>query len=58
MACYWLMMTSFGDDTWPSGSLGLLTDKKEKINPVQSKNRARPMAAWLIHVNMYDCTIQ
>ena len=35
---------------WPSGGLGLVTDKKKnnkKINPVQSKNRARPMAAQL-----------
>ena len=27
MAYNWLMMTSSGDDNWPSGSLGLLTDK-------------------------------
>ena len=36
---------------WPSGGLRLVTDKKKIIiiiNPVQSKNRARPMAAWLI----------
>ena len=42
MACNWLMMTSFGDDDRPSGSLGLLTDKtkkkkKNKINRRQSK---------------------
>ena len=34
---------------WPRGGLGLVTDQKTKkiINPVQSKNRARPMAARL-----------
>ena len=30
MAYNWLMMTSFGDDNWSSGSLGLLTDKTKK----------------------------
>ena len=34
MACNWLIMTSSGDDNWPSGSLGLLTDKTKK-----NKNR-------------------
>ena len=34
MAYNWLMMTSSGDDNWPSGSLGLLTDKTTK-----NKNR-------------------
>ena len=29
MACNWLMMTSFGDDMWPSENVGLLTDKKK-----------------------------
>ena len=37
---------------WPSGGLRLVTDKKKRrkiiINPMQSKNRARPMAARLI----------
>ena len=33
---------------WPSGGLRLVTDKKKKKkNPVQSKNRARPMAGQL-----------
>ena len=36
---------------WPRGGLGLVTDKKtkkkKKKNSVQSKNRARPMAARL-----------
>ena len=27
MAYNWLIMTSFGDNNWPSRSLGLLTDK-------------------------------
>ena len=30
MASNWLMMTSSGDDNWPSGSLGLFTDKTKK----------------------------
>ena len=34
MAYNWLMMTSSGDDNWPSESLGLLTDKTTK-----NKNR-------------------
>ena len=28
MACNWLMMSSSGDDNGPSGSLGLLNNKK------------------------------
>ena len=39
---------------WPSGGLRLVIDKKKIIkiiNPVQSKNRARPMAARLINTN-------
>ena len=30
MGYKWLMMTSSGDNNWPSGSLGLLTDKTKK----------------------------
>ena len=35
MACNWLMMTSFGDDNRPSGSLGLLTDKTKKTRTAE-----------------------
>ena len=35
------MMTSSGDDNWPSGSLGLLTDKTKKNKTFKKrKNRA------------------
>ena len=35
------MMTSSGDDNWPSGSLGLLTDKTKKNKTLNKrKNRA------------------
>ena len=43
MAYNWLMITSSGDDNWPSGSLGLLTDKTTKKKPRRlnkRKNRA------------------
>ena len=41
MAFNWLMMTSSGDDNWPSGSLGLLTDKTTKNKTFNKrKNRA------------------
>ena len=30
MACNWLRMTSSGHDIWPSGSMGLLTDKTKE----------------------------
>ena len=48
MACNWLMMTSSGDNNWPSGSLGLLTDKTkktEKNKPKAEQETAQPMAA-------------
>ena len=48
MACNWLMMTSFGDDNRPSGSLGLLTDKTKKKNrnkPKAEQETAQPTAA-------------
>ena len=35
------MMTSSGDDNWPSGSLGLLTDKTKKN---KNKNKNKPKA--------------
>ena len=41
MAYNWLMMTSSGDDNWPRGSLGLLTDKTKKNKTFNKrKNRA------------------
>ena len=43
MACIWLMMTSSGDNNWPSGSLGLLTDKTKK--PKAGQETAQPTAA-------------
>ena len=50
MAYNWLMMTSSGDDNWPSGSLGLLTDKttkkKNKNKPKAEQETAQPTAAW------------
>ena len=36
MARNWLRMTSSSDDIWLSGSTGLLTDKKRKINQRQN----------------------
>ena len=47
MAYNWLMMTSSGDDNWPSGSLGLLTDKttKKKKKPKAEQETAQPTAA-------------
>ena len=43
---------------WPSGGLGLVTDKKKKtkkvMNPVQSKNRTWPMAARLKIATVYQ----
>ena len=39
MACNMLMVTSSGDDIWPSGSAGLLTDKSKKINWRQTMDR-------------------
>ena len=44
MACNWLMMTSSGDNNWPSGSLGLLTDKTKK-KPKAEQETAQPSAA-------------
>ena len=40
MAYNWLMMTSSGDDNWPSWSLGLLTDKTKKTRPRSGLNCA------------------
>ena len=40
MAYNWLMMTSSGNDNWPSGSLGLLTDKTKKTRKIADLNRA------------------
>ena len=40
MAYNWLMMTSSSDDNWPSGSLGLLTDKTKKTRKIADLNRA------------------
>ena len=48
MAYNWLMMTSSGDDNWPSGSLGLLTNKtknKNKNKPKAEQETAQPTAA-------------
>ena len=49
MAYNWLMMTSSGDDNWPRGSLGLLTDKtkkkKNKNKPKAEQETAQPTAA-------------
>ena len=50
MACNWLMMTSSSDNNnyWPSGSLGLLTDKTkktEKNKPKAEQETAQPTAA-------------
>ena len=42
MACNWLMMTSSGDDNWPSGSLGLLTDKTTKKKITRTAARLKP----------------
>ena len=39
MACNWLMMTSSGDDKWPSWSLGLLTDKTEKTRRFKKRKK-------------------
>ena len=42
------MMTSSGDDNWPSESLGLLTDKTkktEKNKPKAEQETAQPTAA-------------
>ena len=42
------MMTSSGDNNWPSGSLGLLTDKTkktEKNKPKAEQETAQPTAA-------------
>ena len=42
------MMTSSGDNNWPSGSLGLLTDKTkktEKNKPKAEQEIAQPTAA-------------
>ena len=43
MACNWLMMTSSGENNWPSVSLGLLTDKTKK--PKAEQETAQPPAA-------------
>ena len=41
MACNWLRMISSGDDIWPSGSTGLLTNKKTKTRSFKkTHNRA------------------
>ena len=40
MAYNWLMMTSSCDDNWPSGSLGLLTDKTTKTRKIADLDRA------------------
>ena len=45
MAYNWLMMTSSGDDNWPSGSLGLLTDKTKK--KIKTKPKADQETAQL-----------
>ena len=42
MACNWLMMTSFGDDMWPSENVGLLTDKKKKISLISGDLKVMP----------------
>ena len=42
MACNWLMMTSSGENNWPSVSLGLLTDKTKK--PKAEQETAQPTA--------------
>ena len=47
MACNWLMMTSSGDNNWPRGSLGLLTDKTKKTEKANLEPRP-PTAARLI----------
>ena len=44
MAYNWLMMTSSGDDNWPRGSLGLLTDKTTKKKNNKSFNKRKNRA--------------
>ena len=51
MASYWLRMTSSGDDIWPRGSTGLLTDKTTKNKPKQNQEPRPPIAAQLIIIN-------
>ena len=46
MACNRLMVTSSGDNIWPSGSSGLVTNKTKKINRRQTMNRPA-----------YSCTV-
>ena len=49
MAYNWLMMTSSSDDNWPSGSLGLPTNKTkktEKNKPKAEQETAQTTAAW------------
>ena len=46
MAHNWLMMTSSGDDNWPSGTSSAVTDKTEKKNkPKAEQETAQPTAA-------------
>ena len=43
MAYNWLMVTSSSDDNWPSGSLGVLTDKT-KNNKTFNKRKNRTLS--------------
>ena len=51
MASNWLMMTSSGDDNWPSGTSSaevwilLPTKRKKKIKPRAEQETAQPTAA-------------
>ena len=61
MACNWLRMTSSGDDIWPSGRAGLLTDKRTKNKP---KAEQEPRSYKLLHalrddvyIHTTDCSL-
>ena len=53
MAYNWLMMTSFGDDNWSSGSLGLLTDKTKK-NKTFNKRKNRTLLTLMCSRRHYE----
>ena len=54
MAYNWLMMTPSGDDNWPSGSLGLLTDKtKKKKIKINRRQNKKPPSLWAIVLSHY-----
>ena len=53
MAYNWLMMTSSGDNNWPSGTssaevwIYLPTKRKKNNKPKAEQEATQPMAAWL-----------